>query len=403
MLAFEPVVSFARSAAFFIPAGLGVQDAGYMAFLQRAGIPDTVNRAAAFVLLKRFKEVVWIAIGWILLLAARARQRDAAREQAPAEQGSSSGVRPKPMVEVAASGFGPGNRPQCFRGLASRRAGDDNVSAMETPDTRSAERPLEGKVAVVTGALGLLGREHCRALADAGARVVLTDIDGAACARVAPEFGKGALGIGADITSEGSVKALRDQVLAAAGRIDVLVNNAAINDKFEDPAKAAEQSRFEAYPVALFRQSLEVNVTGTFLCAQVLGTEMARAGQGSIINVSSTYGLVAPDQSLYRKPDGTQAFWKTAAYPTTKGAVLALTRFLAAYWGPAGVRVNALCPGGVEAGQDAWFVEAYARRTPLGRMARPDDYRGAVVFLASDASRYMTGTALVVDGGFTAW
>jgi len=169
---------------------------------------------------------------------------------------------------------------------------------MGTTDTTSAERPLEGKVAVVTGALGLLGREHCRALADAGARVVLTDVDGAACARVAPEFGKGALGIGADITSEASVRSLRDQVLAAAGRIDVLVNNAAINDKFEDPAKAAEQSRFEAYPVSLFRQSLEVNVTGTFLCAQVLGTEMAKAGQGSIINVSSTYGLVAPDRSV---------------------------------------------------------------------------------------------------------
>jgi NAD(P)-dependent dehydrogenase (short-subunit alcohol dehydrogenase family) len=280
----------------------------------------------------------------------------------------------------------------------------NNVSAMGTSHARSADRPLEGKVAVVTGALGLLGQEHCRALADAGARVVLTDLDSAACARVAKEFGNGALGLGADITSEVSVKALRDQVLAAAGgRIDVLVNNAAINDKFEDPAKAAEQSRFEAYPVALFRQSLEVNVTGTFLCAQVLGSEMARAGQGSIINVSSTYGLVAPDQSLYRKPDGTQAFWKTAAYPTTKGAVLAFTRFLAAYWGAAGVRVNALCPGGVEAGQDPWFVEAYSRRTPLGRMARPDDYRGAVVFLASDASRYMTGAALVVDGGFTTW
>src|SRR5262249_59327131 len=139
---------------------------------------------------------------------------------------------------------------------------------------------------------------------------------------------------GADSTSEASVKTLRDQVLAAAGRIDVLVNNAAINDKFEDPAKAAEQSRFEAYPVALFRQSLEVNITGTFLCAQVLGTEMARAGQGSIINVSSTYGLVAPDQSLYRKPDGTQAFWKTPAHPTTHPPPLPLTPLPAAHHPP---------------------------------------------------------------------
>ena len=268
---------------------------------------------------------------------------------------------------------------------------------------RIVSTPLAGRVAVVTGALGLLGREHCRALADAGARVVLTDLDGAACARVAGEYGPDALGIGADITSEASVQALRDNVLEAAGRIDVLVNNAAINDKFEDPAKAREQSRFESYPVELFRQSLEVNVTGTFLCAQVLGSEMARSGRGSIINVASTYGLVAPDQSLYRKPDGTQAFYKSAAYPTTKGAVLAFTRFLAAYWGPAGVRVNALCPAGSRTARSRGSSRPTAQRTPLGRMATPADYRGAVVFLASDASAYMTGANLVVDGGWTAW
>jgi NAD(P)-dependent dehydrogenase (short-subunit alcohol dehydrogenase family) len=257
---------------------------------------------------------------------------------------------------------------------------------------------LEGKVAIVTGGVGLLGREHCRALAEAGARVIVTDVDEKACVAFAREL-PDAVGIAADITDERSVKALS----GAVGRVDVLVNNAAINDKFESPAKAAEQSRFESYPVDLFKKSLDVNVTGTFLMCQVIGAKMADAGRGSIINVASTYGVVAPDQSLYKRPDGTQSFYKTAAYPATKGAVLAFTKFLAAYWGERGVRVNALSPGGVQAGQEEWFVEAYSKKTPLKRMARPDDYRGAVVFLASDASAYMTGANLIVDGGFTTW
>lgn len=260
---------------------------------------------------------------------------------------------------------------------------------------------LTGKVCVVTGGLGLIGRALVGGLADHGAHVVITDLDHAACVDRAAGV-KGAMGHGADITKRESLEALRDAVLARFGRLDALVNNAAIDDKF-DPANAAHESKFEHYPVERFRRSLDANVTGTFLACQVLGTPMAAAGRGSIINVASTYGLVAPDQKLYLKPDGTQAFFKGPAYPTGKHAVIGLTKFLAAYWGPAGVRVNTLCPGGVENAQDAWFQDNYAKRTPLGRMAAPTDYAGAVVFLCSDASGYMTGSNLVVDGGWTAW
>jgi NAD(P)-dependent dehydrogenase (short-subunit alcohol dehydrogenase family) len=269
-----------------------------------------------------------------------------------------------------------------------------------------SERVLAGRVAVVTGALGLLGRRHCSALSRAGALVVATDLDSAGCEGLADEIsavhGRRAIGHAADLTSPSSVRSLCDAVLDRLGRVDVLVNNAAIDEKVEAPGSGAPV-RFEDYPLEAWDAALRVNLTGTFLCCQVFGAEMVRAAGGSIVNVASTYGLVAPDQSLYRRPDGSQAFYKSAAYPTTKGAVLSLTRYLAAYWGRDGVRVNALSPGGVENGQEPGFVARYAERTPLGRMARPTDYEGAIVFLAGDASAYMTGANLVVDGGWTAW
>ncbi len=302
----------------------------------------------------------------------------------------------------------------------------DDLATVDSSQTRwtEAERPtgpasdptgsskpdlfdLDGKIVVVTGSTGLLGRQHVEALSEAGAKVVCVDLDAQAVTAQAEDLaqktGRPALGVATDITSMEQVQDLKAEVLATFGRIDAVVNNAAINDMFESPAAAADQSRFERYPLELWQRSLDVNVTGTFLICQVLGSWMAEAGAGSIVNVASTYGIVAPDQSLYVKPDGTQSFFKTAAYPVTKGAVLSFTRFLAAYWGPRGVRVNALSPGGVENGQEDWFVQAYARRTPLGRMAQPQDYRGALVFLVSDASRYMTGANLVVDGGWTTW
>lgn len=262
---------------------------------------------------------------------------------------------------------------------------------------------LQGKVAVVTGALGLLGKQHCMALAEAGAAVVVSDMDGRASHDFAKTLSPECIGVCTDVTDMHSVESLRDTVLYQFGKVDILVNNAAVNDMVENPISAADESAFENYPLKLWKKVMDVNVTGTFLCAQVLGKEMAQRGGGSIINVASTYGVVAPDQSLYTAPDGTQLMYKSPVYPASKGAVLSFTRFLATYWGQAGVRVNALSPGGVENGQQQFFLEKYAARTPLGRMAAPDDYKGALLFLASDASRYMTGANLLVDGGWTAW
>jgi NAD(P)-dependent dehydrogenase (short-subunit alcohol dehydrogenase family) len=266
---------------------------------------------------------------------------------------------------------------------------------------------LKNKVAIVTGALGLLGKQHCFALAEAGANVVVTDLNGDGCEAFAHELGIATstqpIGLGADITRRESIEVLRNHIYAHYESIAILVNNAAVNDSFENPLAAAEQSQFENYPIDLWQKSLDVNITGTFLCSQVIGRVMAIQGHGSIINIASTYGLVGPDQSLYAKSDGTQSFYKSPSYPTTKGAVIAFTRYLATYWAKKGVRVNALSPGGVENGQDENFIRNYSARTPLGRMAQPTDYKGALVFLASDASSYMTGANLVVDGGWTAW
>jgi NAD(P)-dependent dehydrogenase (short-subunit alcohol dehydrogenase family) len=261
---------------------------------------------------------------------------------------------------------------------------------------------LKGKTAIVTGALGLIGKKHCEALVLAGANVIVADINEVKVASYARELGPMHFGVVVDVTSKESITAARDIIIEKYRAIDILVNNAAINDMFENPALAGELSAFENYPLNSFQQSLNVNVTGVFLCSQVFGTVMAAQGSGSIINVASTYGVVGPDQSIYKNECGEQNFYKSAAYPVTKGAVISFTRFLAAYWGNKGVRVNTLSPGGVENSQNEFFIENYSAKTLLGRMAKADDYQGALIFLASDASAYMTGANLIVDGGWTA-
>ena len=286
-----------------------------------------------------------------------------------------------------------------------------SISEMHFADSSSLENlvmpsALRDRVAVVTGSTGLLGKQHCLALAQAGAHVVVTDLNPDACTQVADElraeYDVVALGIAADITQHGELTVLRDRILDRFGKLDVLVNNAALNDKVEGRDASAPVS-FEQFPLEQWKRAVDVNLTGTFLCCQVFGELMASGRSGSIINVASTYGIVGPDQRIYRDDQGRQTLFKSPAYSATKAAIIGLTKYLAAYYGPTGVRVNTLSPGGVKTTQDEWFVSNYSERTPLGRMASPEDYRGAIVYLASDASSYVTGTNLIVDGGWTAW
>ncbi len=262
---------------------------------------------------------------------------------------------------------------------------------------------LKNKTAIVTGALGLIGKEHCHALSGAGANVIAADIDKEKSTEFAATLDTESIGLKFDVTDPGNLNAAKDKIFEKFGKIDILVNNAAINDMFENPKAAAEQSKFENYPLELWQKSVDVNLTGVFLCSQIFGYEMAKQKSGSIINVASTYGITAPNQSLYIDKEGNQSFYKPPAYSATKGAVIMFTRYLAAYWGKNNVRVNTLSPGGVENNQDEFFVEKYSEKTPLKRMAQPTDYKGALIYLASDASSYMTGANLVVDGGWTCW
>lgn len=255
---------------------------------------------------------------------------------------------------------------------------------------------LDGRVAVVTGGLGQLGRQFTRALNGAGARVVVLDQQDASARDT-----DACLHLQADVTDRASLERALAAIEARWGAPHILVNNAALDSPPDAPAGA--NGPFEAYPADLWRRILDVNVTGVFQCCQVIGGRMADGDGGSVINVASIYGLVSPDQRIYeyRRQRG-EVFFKPAAYSASKAALLNLTRYLATYWAPR-VRVNTVSFAGVFNNQDEAFLRDYTRRVPLGRMAREDEYNGAILFLASQASSYMTGANLVLDGGYTAW
>lgn len=251
---------------------------------------------------------------------------------------------------------------------------------------------LAGRVAIVTGALGNLGPVWTAAFADAGMEVVGIDRDPAPPGhRVRVER--------ADVRDREALDGVRDAVVRELGPPWALVNNAGID---QPPDEAARTFREEEIPLESFRETVDVNLVGAFNAIQVFGSAMRDAGRGAIVNVGSLYATVAPEPSFYDHLPLDPPFLKPPAYGASKAGLLSLTRYFARLWGPHGVRVNALSPGGVAGGQDAEFVRKYCARVPLGRMAEPDDLVGAMLFLVSDASSYVTGHELRVDGGFTA-
>lgn len=267
---------------------------------------------------------------------------------------------------------------------------------------------LTGRVAVITGGIGLLGQQHAEAIARAGGIPVLADIR---IHGVDPHsrdwrerFGEQACAIQTDITDPESVKRLLATVLERFGRVDILINNAANNPKMENKADV-EFSRLEFFPLEQWEADLNVGLKGAFLCSQVIGSEMARRKQGVIVNVASDLAVIAPDQRLYRKPgiNEDKQPVKPVTYSVVKTGLIGLTRYLATYWADSGIRVNSISPGGVYNNQPDDFVERLARLIPLGRMANASEYQAAILFLCSDASSYMTGSNLVIDGGRSCW
>ena len=268
---------------------------------------------------------------------------------------------------------------------------------------------LTGRVAIITGGAGLLGVKHAEAVAEMGGIPVLFDLDGEKAKvrvrEITAAYGGQTLALTADVTQREAIEDALFETLAAFGRVDILINNAANNPKVEGGVGGLHWSRLENFPLDVWNQDLAVSLTGAFLCSQIIGSEMARRGKGVILNIASDLAVIGPDQRIYRQPGlpEEQQPVKPVSYSVVKAGLLGLTRYLATYWADKGVRVNAISPGGVYTNQDAEFVQRLSNLIPLGRMAHQDEYKAAIIFLVSDASSYMTGANLIIEGGRTCW
>lgn len=258
---------------------------------------------------------------------------------------------------------------------------------------------LKEKVVIITGGAGLLGEQHARAVAKEGANIVLADVDKTNAENLAEVLSSNydihADGKYCDVTDVSSVEALREWTIDVFGQVDVLINNAAKNPKVEDNKAFG---RMKDMTIEAWRHDLDVGLTGAFLCSCAFGEQMAEKGKGVILNIASDLSVIAPDQRIYSYDSP-----KPVSYSVVKHGLIGLTRYLATYWASEGIRVNAISPGGVENYQPQEFQEKLNKLIPMGRMARVDEYRAAVVFLVSDDSSYMTGQNLIMDGGRSVW
>ncbi|MCM1231546.1 MAG: SDR family oxidoreductase [Ruminococcus flavefaciens] len=269
---------------------------------------------------------------------------------------------------------------------------------------------ISGKIVIITGGAGLLGQKHAEAVIEGGGIPVLLDISEAALekaqSRLTNDYPEAEICIyKTDITNRDALENLRNRVIEKYGHVDVLINNAANNPKVEAKGNNFSNIRFDNFPLETWNEDIMVGLTGAFLCAQVFGTVMEEQRSGVILNISSDLGVIAPDQRIYRKEglDEREQTIKPVTYSVIKHGLLGLTKYLATYWADKNIRVNAICPGGIYNGQEKEFLGKLTNLIPMGRMADKDEYKATVLYMISEASSYMTGSTVIIDGGRTCW